>query len=91
MQIGDRRVDQLLNGRDVRVCRLKRGFIPHQLMEQDDDIPMAFENNMENDQWRIFTSTTTTFSEFRRFWWSIKTGWMKIEYVEKLKIDLNHS
>ena len=50
MQIGDRRVDQLLNGRDVRVCRLKRGFIPHQLMEQDDDIPMAFENNMENDQ-----------------------------------------
>ena len=42
MGIQQRRgVEQLLNERDRRSGRGRRQFIPHQLMDQDDDIPMA--------------------------------------------------
>eukprot|EP00484_Ammonia_sp_Unknown_P001340 CAMPEP_0197020554 /NCGR_PEP_ID=MMETSP1384-20130603/1365_1 /TAXON_ID=29189 /ORGANISM="Ammonia sp." /LENGTH=872 /DNA_ID=CAMNT_0042448207 /DNA_START=76 /DNA_END=2694 /DNA_ORIENTATION=+ len=42
MGIGQRRgVDDLLNERDRRQRRQRRGYMPRQLMDQDDDIPMA--------------------------------------------------
>jgi len=45
MGISARRgVDELLNERDVRLGRGRRTFIPHQLMDKDEDIPMAMEN-----------------------------------------------
>lgn len=51
MNMQDRRgVDQLLNERDRRMGRGRRQFIPHQLMDQDDDIPMRL---LEQQQQQI--------------------------------------
>lgn len=42
MDIGQiRNINQLLDDRDRRAGRGRRQFIPHQLMDQDEDIPMA--------------------------------------------------